>query len=419
MKKILYLSLFALFALLVSCEKETKSPEISGKTEIKSKYESADTFRARSVFYGANTYPWVPVKKITMFKSFRCYIASGWIWRPGGLFVQPMYQAETQEASGLDVYFARCRKAGISVLPCINQTPEWFRPENEWSGSNDYPPIKKGLDRENPASYAEYAEFWYQFVCRYGKVKHADSELRVDTTPRWNNDIPNKKQSGLNLLDYVEIGNEFDRWWDVGTEKYLTPKEHAALFAAVIKRVKQADPKMKVVMAGLTGFDVKYLNEFLAHLQAFGSEYPDVINVHHYSNIGNKYGQWPPTWYFSGACMPHEDLGFDMVDSVLSIAKSINRPVWVTEFGCDSRPQSWMHIDGSKYGMTDEEAQGMQLAEQYKAYRRKGVDRAFMYLACDLPGSGLWQSCGVLTSEQTGYNQKQSFWPVKKLIEPK
>jgi len=243
--------------------------------------------------------------------------------------------------------------------------------------------------------------------------------LRVDTTPRWSGDIPNVKKSGLNLISQIEIGNEFDRWWDIGTERYLTPKEHAALFSAVIKRVREADPKMKVAMAGLTGFDEKYLLEFLQHLQALGSELPDIINVHHYSNIGNEFDKWPPTWYISGACMPNEDNEFGMIDSIVSIARSVNRPVWVTEFGCDSRTQSWMHIQGSKYGMSDEQAQGTQIVETYKAYKKAGVSRAFIFMAADEQGQGLWQSCGVLTSQNTGYLQKQSYEIVRQHIYPK
>jgi len=420
MKKGLFFAL--MLAFFASCAKEeVKAPQAIPKIyNFEKRYFEVDTQPAySSKFYGVNTFPWIPVQKIKMFRSFRVYIASSWIWRPGGIFVQPMYQAETQESSGLDVYFAKCKKSGIDVMPCINQTPEWYRPENEWSGSNNYPPIKKGLDRENPASYSDYAEFWFQFVCRYGSQKHPDSVLRVDTTPRWSGDIPNVKKSGLNLISQIEIGNEFDRWWDIGTERYLTPKEHAALFSAVIKRVREADKKMKVIMAGLTGFDEKYLLEFLQHLQAFGSELPDIINVHHYSNTGNEFDKWPPTWYFSGACMPNEDKDFGMIDSIVSIAHSVNRPVWVTEFGCDSRPQSWMHIEGSKYGMSDEQAQGTQIVETYKAYKKTGVSRAFMFMAADEPGQGLWQSCGVLTSQNTGYNKKQSYEIVRQHIYPK
>ena len=79
---------------------------------------------SKVVSFGTNTFPWVPLDKVAMFSTLRCYIASGWIWRPNGLFSQPMFQAETEVAHGLDEYFERARDAGIDILPCINQTPD-------------------------------------------------------------------------------------------------------------------------------------------------------------------------------------------------------------------------------------------------------------------------------------------------------
>lgn len=367
---------------------------------------------------GINTLPWVPLEKLTMFSTVRLYVASGWIWRPGGLFVQPMYRAETEYAHGIDDYLYRAKALGIDVLPCVNLTPDWYAGVSNGTGSNNYPPIKKGLSRTDPNSYKDYAEFWFQFVARYGSKKHPDSDLKVDITPRWNNDIPNVKKSGLNLIKHVEINNEIDIWWLKGGEQYVTPQEHVAMLVAVMDAIKRADSNMKIVMAGLTGLDLAYLKEMDAEFKRLGKQWPDVINCHYYTHEGNQYAKWPPTWWNSGATFPENDKGFPYVNEVIKFCESINRPLWITEFGCDSKPPSWMHIGGSKYGMTDEEAQGRLLVETYKAYFAAGVDRCYSFMAADEPGSngGLWQTSGILRNKSNNWQEKPAWYAMKNYV---
>lgn len=366
---------------------------------------------------GANTFPWVPLEKLDFFSTLRCYIASGWIFRPGGLFVQPMYQAETAEMHGLDDFFTAAKNRGIDILPCINQTPEWFRNTGNGTGSNDFPFIKPGLSRTDVKSWEPYAEYWFQFVCRYGATVHPLTDLRVDTTARWPGDIKNVPRSGLGLIRAVEINNEVDRWWDKGTEKYVTGAEHATMLAAVIKAIRRADPGMKIVMAGLTGFDLPYLREMDAAFKKLGIAWPDIVNVHHYSHEGNQAGVWPPTWWNDGATYPENDKDFSTIGAIVEFGKSIGRPVWVTEFGADTRAPSWMHVQGSKFGVTDEQAQATLIEKTFRAYRQAGVQRAYVFMAADEGGQGLWQSCGLLSSQATGYKPKPSYYTIKQLVE--
>ena len=87
-----------------------------------------------------------------------------------------------------------------------------------------------------------------------------------------------------------------DRWWDVGTPKYMNATEHAAMLIAVIDAIKRADPNMKIVMAGLTGLDLKYLKDMDAEFKRRGKQWPDVISCHYYTHEGNKYSVWSPKW---------------------------------------------------------------------------------------------------------------------------
>lgn len=375
----------------------------------------------RSYGIGVNALPWVPLEKLTMFSSVRCYIAAGWIWRPDGLFVQPMYQAETEYAHGLDDYFQRAKNLGIDVLPCVNQSPDWYNGYTQGIGSNDYPPIKKGLDRTKVENWKDYAEFWYQFVCRYGSTKHPDSDLRVDQTPRWSGDIKNVKKSGLGLIKAIEIGNEWPMWWNRGTDKDLTyvhPEEFAAMMAAVYQACKRADPKIVVIMGGTTNFELPYIKAMKAKFDQLGLPFQsDKIVIHHYSSKFNLKGVHPPTWKNSSACLPSEDKDFSTIYEVVAYANSLGLKVWVTEFGADSKPPSWMHIIIP--GMSDEEAQGKLLVETFKAYKLAGVERSYAFMAADEPGEngGLWQSSGVLRNKQNGWAEKPSWFAVKSYVE--
>ena len=375
----------------------------------------------KKFFYGTNGFHWIPLEKLKPLSSIRLYLAGGWLWRPGGLFAEPIWQAEKPYLKGLDDYFAKAKAAGIDVLPCVNQTPDWYAGISDKSGSNNYPPVKSGMDRAKAESYADYADFWFQFVARYGSKTHPDSVLRVDTTPKYENQPLNVKKSGLNLISSVEIGNEFDRWWNVGTDLYLKPEEHAAMLFACYQACKRADPNIQVIMGGLTGFDLKYLQAMKAAFDRMGVKFQsDKINVHHYSNLYNEYGKWPPTWKDSSACYPEKDKDFPMIAEIVKFGKSLGLETWVTEFGCDSKAPSWMHIKGE--GISDEEAQAELIVKTFEAYKVSGVERAYVFNAIDEAGSpngGLWQNSGLLTSEATGYKEKPAMVAVKKLIEGK
>lgn len=408
--------------LNVELEKIGSSPEIpDNSTPVK------------AGFVGACAHPWNPLDKLKGF-NIRLYIDAAWIWTAKGLYINPMKQAKAQTAFGmLDEYFNQAANLGLDVSPCVNRCPDWMngKTENNSTNSNNFPPIKAGKDRTDPASYQEYADFWAQLAMRYGTKTFPDSQIKIDTTPRWTGDIPNQKKSGFGALPldkggvrikYFEIGNEVDSWWHVGTADeamYMKPEEHAAMLLACYRAIKKVSD-IGVVMAGLTGFDLKYLKAMFAYAEkiAPGEKFTDKIVVHHYSNLFNEYGKWPPTWRDSSACMPDEDKAFPAINDIVSFAKSRGMEVWVNEFGCDSEPPSWMHINGSRYGLSDQDAQAKQIVESFKAYAAAGVERAYMFMFADEQGGpGLWQRCGLVAGENKGYAEKPAYQAVKKLIQ--
>jgi hypothetical protein len=280
------------------------------------------------------------------------------------------------------------------------------------------------MDRTDPKSYADFAAFWFQFVARYGSVKHDVSKLRVDKTQRWPGDVPNVSLSGLNLIKRVEIWNEADKWWKKGGAEnaiYMEPAEYAAMLWVCYDQCKAADPSVQVVMAGLTGFDLKYLQGMDAYYKAKGVPFKaDVINVHHYSNRGNELGVWPPTWYEGGAVCPELDRDFVGVVQIVKFAHDKGKQIWVTEFGSDSKGPSWMYAQPVG-GFTSEELQAQWLARTYLEYFRLGVDNCFMFNAINEPGEengGLYLNSGLLHGENwtVPFQVKPSYTTTTQLI---
>lgn len=381
-------------------------------------YPCTETRQAKDAgqVIGANGFHWDALDNVQPFSVFRIYISSGWAWRPGGLFVEPMYQANTRTVDGYDTYFAEAKKRGIDIVPCIHQTPGWYRDAQKYNPNlgDDMPPVVAGGDRGRPDAYRDYAEFLAQFTKRYGGVKYPDSALNVDQTPRWTNDPPNEKKSGLNLIKYIEIWNEPDKWWKTGADApiYMQPEHYAAMLSACYDAIKKADAKMTVVMGGITGLDTAYLYRmdrwFARNNMPFKA---DVINVHHYSNAGNDPMRFPPNWTGAGVA-PESDRAFLNVGQFIAFAKFRKKQIWVSEFGYDTQPPSFL-IAPAIAGMPSEQVQAAWLCRTYLEYIRLGVDRAFVFSLTNQPrgetGGGLFQSSGLI--ESTG-RKKESYGAV-------
>jgi hypothetical protein len=268
-------------------------------------------------------------------------------------------------------------------------------------------------------SYKDYSEFLFQLTARYGRVKFPDAVLRVDQTPRWPNDVINEKKSGLDLLRYLEVWNE-QKSWKNGTpeqEAYLEPEVMAALMSAcydghegklgAVAGVKTADPSMVMVMPGLEDFCQPYVAAMDTWFKANRADkkWPcDVMTVHHYSNRGNKQGQYPAQWVASGACLPTEDPNFLSVKDLVAIAHGMGKELWVTEFGADKRAPSGMHSKG--VGMSDEQFQANIIMKSINAYKALGADAAFVFTGPDENGGadgGQFESSGIFGSEAMGY----------------
>jgi hypothetical protein len=298
-----------------------------------------------------------------------------------------------------DVIYNRCKQDSIMVLADLKNLPVWMMntyPSGERDDENV--PAPYGADRSKPASYVTQARTAFQFAARYGSNPNVNASLvKVDSRPRWNNDVVNTVKIGLGLIKYIECGNENDRWWkdDKATQ---TPEEYAANMSAFYDGhkgtlgnnagVKTADPNMVVVMGGLATADVKYVQRMIDWCKANRGVKPDgsvnlcfdVINYHLYSNDGNVFTHQHAT---TGVA-PELSMSGPVADGFVKLANGLkNKPeVWVTETGYDVNQDSYQHAPP----IADKPAlitQADWILRSALLYARHGVKRLFFYQLFD------------------------------------
>lgn len=385
---------------------------------------SADKYTGAALYFGTNSFPWIPPASLEL-PWMRTYFSSGWAWRPDGIYPEPLWQAGTPVAPGLDTYLRNMKSAGQRVILCVNQTPEWYRPTGRADNNNDFPPIKPGLSRVDPKNYKDFAEFLWQLSARYGRKVWPVSDLRLAKGPVFGSDwVPenlNPPLSGADLLTHIEGGNEWEKWWKRGSptegEQYMEPEEVAALMSACYDGhegrlgpkvgVKSADPTMKFVMPGLTGFDVPYVMRMDAWFKANRTDksWPcDALNFHHYSNRLNRAGVWPPTWDNGGGINPEADQDFATVATLVKFAHDRGKLIYVTEFGYDTRRPAtdggiWWAYPQTVPGKSAEQTQADWNLRTFLEYIRFGVDMTAVFNGCDEHNAetgNLYASSGLL-----------------------
>ena len=299
-----------------------------------------------------------------------------------------------------DVIYQRCKQEGILVLSCLKEAPDWLYntyPSGQRDANNV--PAPYGSDLEDPASYIAQAKVAFQFAARYGSNKNVDPSLvSVNSTPRWTADPVNEVKIGLDLIKYVEADNERDRWWVENKRGFQSGRQYAAQLSAFYDGhkgklgknvgVKNADPSMKVVMAGLAKADVGYVKEMIdwckekRGYRADGSVDLcfDVINYHLYSN-DNRSTQWGEAT--RGVAPELSEIG-KVADEFTQLSKqhANNIDVWMTEAGYDinpGSPQRAIAIGDKSALMT----QADWILRSSLLYARHGIKKVFYYQLFD------------------------------------
>jgi hypothetical protein len=390
---------------------EVEPPPVQGP------FPPAKTGEAAKI--AVNGFHWVPLDLLQPFSAYREYLHWEWMEHEQG---ENRYEPSDRGNGFFDSHFKALKDRNIQIVACINESPDWITQGYPPSPHRkEYKPVPLGESPLDPASYRHFSRFLYQFTARYGKVAVADSMLTVNHEPRWNGDpVLNIDKSGLGLVEYVEVWNEPDKTWS-GPEARFEPEEYAAMLSACYDGhegklgpgygIKTADPAMKVVMGGLSNFDLPYMERMIQWFKTHRSDQKfaaDVTNFHHYCN---------ETSYLNGhlskAISPEADLLRDKLQTLKSALqeKIPGREFWYSEFGYDTHHSSPQYAKPQgQYSATD--VQTIWLMRSYLEAIAAGVDKAFMYNIIDQPhpGGGIFQSSGVAAGENDHFAPKSSWY---------
>jgi endoglucanase len=337
-----------------------------------------------------------------------------------------------------DVMYKRLQREGITVLTCIKTVPSWLQASYPAADRDpENVPVSYGQDFAAPASYIAQAKVAFQFAARYGRNTAVNPALLsgVVTGPVYpsapTTDI-RTVEIGLGYIKYMECDNERDKWWK-GRKAYQTPAECAANLSAFYDGhkntlgagvgVKNADPTMQVVMAGLAAPTPDYVRGMIDWCRQYRGYKADgsidlcwdVINYHHYSNDASTSQSGAPT---RGAAPEVSDAGAT-AQAFIAMAHqyAADMPVWVTEAGFDlsqSSPLKAIAINGRSV----EQTQADWLLRTALAYARWGVERVALYqLYDDNPTSGwTFSTMGLANATRTPRLAAQYLSQVNKVM---
>lgn len=316
-----------------------------------------------------------------------------------------------------DDIYERCQEAGIEVLACLKTLPNWLQatyPANE--RDSEWVPVRYGKDFSDPLSYIEQARIGFQYAARYGSNTAVDSSLlSVHNKLRWPGDNPNRIRIGTGLVKYIECDNERDKWWK-GRMAYQSAREYAANLSAFYDGhlntmgpaigIKNADPTMKVVIAGLvTGPD--YIKGMVDWCKEFRGYKPDgtvnlcwdVINFHLYTDNTSSSQSGTSTRGASPEMTNADQILNEFVTTSHQLCYDM--PVWITETGFDVHQDSPLKAIpiGNKTAL-DTQADWILRTSLFAA--RNKIDKVFFYQICDDNTSGgIFSTSGLVNWDLT------------------
>jgi hypothetical protein len=224
--------------------------------------------------------------------------------------------------------------AGIGILARVDTIPRWARPPTD-----DF----ERWDKGPPQDFNNYANFVGVLAERYrGKIQHFQVWNEPNLTGEWGG-------------------------------KPIDPAQYGLLLQFTWKRVKQIDPAIQIVTAGLAqttedGVSTNNLNEldFIRGLYESGAQpYFDILSVMNYglgdSPEDRRVG--PERTNFSRLLLVRE-----LMEKYGDEAK----PVWISEYGWISLPPEWEGDRRTTWGVSvDEETQARWTVEGIERMRRE------------------------------------------------
>ncbi len=333
-----------------------------------------------------------------------------------------------------DSEYREYKKAGLNVIPCI----QWNLGKGETIsykvGADKLPVydsngslIKASFwERFDPNTYFVYADCFFAFSARYGN--NGSTELYNIAK----NYVQGTPTVGQGTIEWMEMGNEPEGGWN-GIHNYLSAYQLAAATSAAYdghcKTMvtpstkgyhlggKNADPNMKLAMAGVSGVSNEYITALCYWQKANrqdGKTAFDAFNVHHYMT---KSITLPDGSTCSVGISPEEAKIAEVLSQLIGIRDKYypEKEVWITEFGWDTNQSYATSTSAHAYAeYTGRQVQAMWLTRTYLILSSTGIDKADMYMCHggnDETSVGKYGTCGVIGYE---YDENGNEVKVKK-----
>jgi len=365
---------------------------------------------------GGNT----SITQMSCVSVMREYHNYGWTFNPN-LYPGKYTNSFSGNMGNFDTEYRRYTEAGINVIPCI-QWREDSQMRTIYSLNENRGVVKRNATYGEtflPLTYQAYAHDMFIFSARYGR-SNTESLAKIMSNYTYSQTV------GLNRIKWLELGNEPN---GEGNNGY-TPYQLAALTSAAYDGhentlvdvyglsnhfgIKNADPTMKVAMAGLAGVGNKYISSMVYWMKANRTDSfvaMDAFNVHTYFckefTVNGQTVQM--------GVSPEE---FDLVGAMSQLVELRDKyypekEVWLTEFGWDTVANYNTKTACHPYAdYTARQVQAMWLTRAYLLLSASGVDKATMYM-CEDGGSedslenSQYGTCGVY---DVNGNRKDSYY---------
>ena len=345
----------------------------------------------------------------------------------GWAYTVDAYPAKANKFSGTMGNFAAEYKnyqaAGILVVPCIQLAthPTGFAYSVDEDGLPKRDSSKKLVvasyfEKFDPRVYFTYADNMFAFAGIFGSTSTPEllATLKAHTAT-------SVTAAGQGTIKWLEFGNEPNGEDSLGYVPYQLAALQSASYDGHQKTIpqgaeeglyhlgaKNADPNMKIAMAGLAGIGSRYITAMCYWMRANrtdGDIAMDAFNFHSYFSV---------PFHLNGSTI---SVGvspeyYGIVDKMASIIEFRNKyypekEIWITEFGWDTNPSYETITACHAYGeYNSHQIQAMWLVRAYLLMSSCGVDKATMYmcedLSYDVTAVGKYDTCGIFGIDENG-----------------
>jgi hypothetical protein len=375
------------------------------------------------------------VEQLACSYVIREYHNVGWSYSNGS-FPGKAAQFINTVVGNFDSAYKYYSEAGFLVIPCLqwNEGSSPARLYDEFEGKLSST-IASWEEKYLPSTYAAYADLIYQYAARYGSSKMGYLVENMIA----HSDATAGAEAGRGYIKWIELGNEPNGEDQRGTTPYqlaaLTSCAYDGHMRTVLADVynpddytyflggKNADPDIKLAMAGLAGIGDAYITSMCYWMRANREDIHgtwtskndaiamDAFNVHTY--FGELYTLNGQQVYVGVS--PEE---YGLVDAMSNLIEFRDKyypgvEIWLTEFGWDTNESYETMTSSHSYGeYTSREVQGMWLTRAYLLLSSCGVDKATMYMLADFSGAndrtaiGKYGTCGVIAYAFTDDNEQ-------------